>query len=99
MPTEGLAPSGDGPSVDTLLTIHLLTILILDLSPQFQVGSNDIEIKVDVTGLPTDEAPKLHGLHVHEFGQTTPEGCDSMGGHWNPDGVNHGAPNDPLNAR
>ena len=54
---------------------------------------------MDVTGLPTDDDIMLHGLHVHEFGQTTSEGCDSMGGHWNPDGVNHGAPNDPLNAR
>ena len=62
-----------------------------------QAGSNQIEEKVNVTGLPKDDGIYAHGLHVHEFGQTTPGGCGSMGGHWNPDGVNHGAPLRPHN--
>ncbi len=33
--------------------------------------------------------PGEHGFHIHEFGDTS-DGCASMGGHYNPDGVDHG---------
>jgi len=42
-------------------------------------------IKGTITGL----TPGEHGLHVHEFGDMS-KGCESMGGHYNPDGVDHG---------
>ena len=42
-------------------------------------------IKGTITGL----EPGLHGFHIHEFGDMS-EGCKSMGGHYNPDGVDHG---------
>ena len=42
-------------------------------------------IKGAITGL----EPGLHGFHIHEFGDMS-DGCKSMGGHYNPDGVNHG---------
>ena len=34
-------------------------------------------------------APGIHGMHIHEFGDLS-DGCDSAGGHYNPDGVDHG---------
>lgn len=37
--------------------------------------------------------PGPHGLHVHEFGDTS-EGCESCGDHYNPDGECHGGPQD-----
>ena len=43
----------------------------------------------DITGL----APGKHGLHVHEFGDTT-NGCMSTGPHFNPNNMTHGAPTD-----
>ena len=42
-------------------------------------------IKGTITGL----KPGEHGFHIHEFGDMS-EGCESMGGHYNPDGVDHG---------
>ena len=42
-------------------------------------------IKGTIKGL----TPGLHGFHIHEFGDMS-DGCKSMGGHYNPDGVDHG---------
>ena len=42
-------------------------------------------IKGTITGL----EPGAHGFHIHEFGDMS-DGCKSMGGHYNPDNVNHG---------
>ena len=42
-------------------------------------------IKGTVTGL----EPGDHGFHIHEFGDMS-KGCESMGGHYNPDGDDHG---------
>ena len=42
-------------------------------------------IKGTITGL----KPGEHGFHIHEFGDMS-KGCESMGGHYNPDGIDHG---------
>ena len=42
-------------------------------------------IKGTITGL----QPGEHGFHIHEFGDMS-KGCESMGAHYNPDGVDHG---------
>ena len=42
-------------------------------------------IKGRITGLTEGK----HGFHIHEFGDMS-KGCESMGGHYNPDGVDHG---------
>jgi len=36
-----------------------------------------------------------HGFHVHEFGELG-NGCKDAGGHFNPMGVNHAAPDDEV---
>ena len=36
-------------------------------------------------------SPGLHGLAIHETGDTS-EGCHSLGGHYNPRGARHGSP-------
>tara|TARA_A100001011_G_scaffold314575_1_gene332749 strand:+ start:2098 stop:2652 length:555 start_codon:yes stop_codon:yes gene_type:complete len=42
-------------------------------------------IKGTISGL----EPGLHGFHIHEFGDMS-DGCKSMGGHYDPDNVDHG---------
>lgn len=39
----------------------------------------------DISGL----QPGEHGFHIHEFGDLS-KGCESAGGHYNPDDVDHG---------
>ncbi|XP_049546280.1 uncharacterized protein LOC125957545 [Anopheles darlingi] len=48
-------------------------------------------IEINAVGL----APGKHGFHIHEKGDLT-DGCASTGGHYNPDKVSHGAPNDQV---
>ncbi|KAL0794724.1 hypothetical protein Bca101_066101 [Brassica carinata] len=51
------------------------------------------EGKTTVTGTVSGLKPGLHGFHVHALGDTT-NGCMSTGPHFNPDGKQHGAPED-----
>lgn len=50
-----------------------------------QASGQATKISGTVEGL----EPGEHGFHIHEFGDLS-NGCDSAGGHYNPDGVDHG---------
>jgi len=52
----------------------------------FEQDKSNVIVTVTVSGLNSNS---YHGFHIHEFGDTS-EGCKSMGGHYNPDGVDHG---------
>ena len=43
-------------------------------------------------------SPGLHGLAIHETGDTS-EGCASLGGHYNPRGARHGSPDNSETER
>ena len=43
-------------------------------------------------------SPGNHGFHIHTFGDFS-EGCTSAGGHYNPDGTDHGAAHDHASDR
>jgi Cu-Zn family superoxide dismutase len=49
-----------------------------------------ITISADIEGLAAGE----HGFHVHEFGDCSAPDGTSAGGHFNPEGAQHGAPTD-----
>ena len=52
-----------------------------------QIDGDQCVIEGTVDGL----HPGLHGLAIHETGDTS-EGCASLGGHYNPRGGRHGSP-------
>jgi Cu-Zn family superoxide dismutase len=50
-----------------------------------------VHVVVDVTGAP----PGLHAVHLHEKGDCSAPDATSAGGHFNPSGMPHGAPDAP----
>lgn len=61
-------------------------------------GHYSLQTKISISGLPADGNWTYHGLHVHESGDMS-NGCESMGGHFNPYGTVHGSQIDPSNRR
>ena len=51
------------------------------------MGEQGVEVKIDLVGVP----PGVHGFHVHEKGDCGNNG-QNAGGHFNPGGMPHGAP-------
>jgi superoxide dismutase, Cu-Zn family len=56
-----------------------------DLS--FIATAQGVRLTGTVTGL---EAASLRGFHIHEFGDCSAPDATSAGGHWNPQGHDHG---------
>ncbi|NIR42453.1 MAG: superoxide dismutase family protein [Gemmatimonadetes bacterium] len=56
----------------------------------FQRADGGIKIGANIEGL----APGKHGFHIHELGNCSAPDGTSAGGHFNPEGMPHGAPSD-----
>ena len=59
----------------------------------FIQNSDPVSIEVTLTGFDTSDSDTMHGFHIHmdaDIGQ----GCSGAGGHYNPESVNHGLPDD-----
>ena len=52
-----------------------------------QLADGSVEVKADLTGVP----PGTHGFHLHDKGACGDNG-NAAGGHFNPTGAPHGAP-------
>ncbi|XP_069680746.1 copper chaperone for superoxide dismutase isoform X1 [Periplaneta americana] len=59
-----------------------------------QTNENTCVVDGTLDGL----SPGLHGLHIHECGDIS-QGCDSVGGHFNPRNTRHGSPDDKETER
>ncbi len=55
---------------------------------QFAQTDSGVHVTARVTGL----TPGKHGFHIHENGDCSAPDASSAGGHFNPTGVDHGAP-------
>nr|3F7K_A Chain A, Copper,Zinc Superoxide Dismutase [Alvinella pompejana]3F7L_A Chain A, Copper,Zinc Superoxide Dismutase [Alvinella pompejana] len=73
--------------------IHAVCVLKGDSPVTGTIHLKEEGDMVTVTGEITGLTPGKHGFHVHEFGDNT-NGCTSAGGHFNPHGKEHGAPED-----
>jgi Cu-Zn family superoxide dismutase len=59
-----------------------------------QLADGAVEVVANLRGVP----PGIHGFHIHEHGSCADNG-NAAGGHYNPGGTPHGAPNtDPHHA-
>src|SRR4051812_42766042 len=54
----------------------------------FTQSGDELKVVADITGL----TPGKHGFHIHEFGDCSDPKGASAGGHFNPGGHQHGAP-------
>jgi len=59
---------------------------------RLQLTQTDAGVKV--TGRVSGLTPGEHGFHIHELGDITAPDGTSAGGHFNPEGHDHGAPGD-----
>lgn len=56
----------------------------------FEQMNGTVRIVADISGL----EPGAHGFHIHETGDCSAPDATSAGGHFNPQGYQHGAPDD-----
>lgn len=56
----------------------------------FTKTAEGIKVAADVKGL----TPGKHGFHIHEYGDCSAPDAGSAGGHFNPEGMDHGSPTD-----
>lgn len=56
----------------------------------FSEGFGEVKVVAKLKGLPANSE---HGFHIHEFGDCRAPNAASAGGHYNPGGHQHGAPN------
>ena len=58
----------------------------------FTKVKNGVKVVADIQGLKLGS----HGFHIHEYGDCSSLDGTSAGGHFNPEGVNHGGPMDKI---
>jgi len=58
----------------------------------FTKTDSGVVVKAEVSGL----TPGKHGFHIHEFGDLTAPDGTSAGGHFDPEGHQHGAPHSEM---
>ncbi|XP_068231427.1 uncharacterized protein [Palaemon carinicauda] len=81
-----LRPNKDMP------TSHVNGSVIIS---QRKDGKGPVYFDIHLRGIDVANTGRIHGFHVHER-QVTDDSCGSTGGHFNPAGVTHGAPDSDI---
>jgi Cu-Zn family superoxide dismutase len=77
------------PSFDkAVAVIHAINDSEVSGVAYFEKVEDGVHVRAEVTGLTGEK----HGFHIHTFGDCTAEDGTSTGGHFNPDGMDHGSP-------
>jgi Cu-Zn family superoxide dismutase len=76
------------PTVRAIAVLHSRTQTKAKGVLHFVQKGHTVEITGEVTGL----KPGKHGFHIHEFGDCSDPKALNSGGHYNPTGMKHGAP-------
>ncbi len=82
--------------------LHMVAIAEMYSGDEERMGEvmfTQTEEGVEVHGRIETLDESLHGFHVHEFGECDPPDFESAGGHFNPGGHPHGAPDNPPDQR
>lgn len=88
---EEMAPVNTGRDITAAVAVlHPTEGNMVHGTVTFTKNTDGIRIVADVEGL----TPGKHGFHIHELGDCSAIDASSAGGHFNPDGMPHGAPND-----
>ncbi|KAB2629795.1 hypothetical protein D8674_007314 [Pyrus ussuriensis x Pyrus communis] len=90
------SPATSHDAVDDHVEIMVKGVAVLGSSEGVKGTINFVQEgdgPTTVTGSVSGLKPGLHGFHVHALGDTT-NGCLSTGPHFNPNGKEHGAPED-----
>ncbi|MFC0875360.1 superoxide dismutase family protein [Saccharicrinis sp. FJH2] len=92
--------SGNNPNASMQMMEDNVTKAVCVLAPTegnevtgtitFTKVPSGVKIVAEVKGL----TPGKHGFHVHEYGDITGKDGKTTGGHFNPEGMKHGAPGD-----
>ncbi|MGR3274251.1 superoxide dismutase family protein [Acaryochloris marina NIES-2412] len=95
------APSSS-PEVESLAATEPLNVALAILSPtegnqvtgsiKFKQAEDEITILANLQGL---QPNSVHAWHIHEFGDASSPDGKAMGGHYNPEEMPHGLPNNP----
>lgn len=65
---------------------------------RFSVNTEEKHSGTIVDGVVDGLAPGHHGIHIHECGDLS-NGCESVGGHYNPGLTQHGGPDSEIDQR
>ena len=77
-----------GEPTRAITVLHATTGSNVAGSVTFTASGDAVKVVADLTGL----TPGKHGFHIHEFGDCSSADAKSAGGHFNPSGHQHGAP-------
>lgn len=85
---------------EAVATTETLTVALAILNPtegnqvtgsvKFQQTEDEITVAANLQGL---QPNSIHAWHIHEFGDTSSPDGKAMGGHYNPEKMPHGLPN------